>query len=118
MTDDTQPAPDGPETIAAATTTPDAAPINGAAPPPRLQVDTSDMKSSYANFCNANFTREEVVLNFGMNHDWDRNQGTGQGGANAKLAHRIVLSPFAARRVADMMAQLMRDYEARHGKLT
>ncbi len=37
-----------------------------------LRVDISELKSSYCNVCNANITREEVVLNFGVNHDWDR----------------------------------------------
>src|SRR6266545_6333150 len=34
--------------------------------------DTSSLRSSYANFCNANSTREEVVLNFGVNKTWER----------------------------------------------
>jgi len=37
-----------------------------------IKWDTSKLVSSYANFCNANSTREEVVLNFGVNKTWER----------------------------------------------
>jgi hypothetical protein len=59
--------------------------------------NTSNLHSSYANFCNANSTREEVVLNFGVNKSWDRSQRGAQG-MEIELNHRIVLSPFAAKR--------------------
>ena len=39
---------------------------------PRVNWNTSQLKSSYVNFANANSTQEEVVLNFGMNNNWDR----------------------------------------------
>ncbi len=50
-----------------------------ASPQPEVQQgrtlvkwDTASLRSSYANFCNANSTREEVVLNFGVNKTWER----------------------------------------------
>jgi hypothetical protein len=82
-------------------------------PPNQLRVDTSELKSSYCNVCNVNSTREEVVLNFGVNHDWER----AQGGA-VKLHHRIILSPYAAKRVAVLLNKLVQDYESRYGTLT
>ena len=82
------------------------------APSNQLRVDTSDLKSSYCNVCNVNSTREEVVLNFGVNHDWDR----AQAGA-VKLHHRIILSPYAAKRVAVLLDKLVLDYESRYGTL-
>jgi hypothetical protein len=36
--------------------------------------DTASAKSSYANVCNVVSTREEVVLNFGLNQIWARNR--------------------------------------------
>ena len=42
-----------------------------AAQMPRIKWLTDGLKSSYANFANANSTREEVVLNFGVNNSWD-----------------------------------------------
>lgn len=77
-----------------------------------LRVDASGLKSSYCNVCNVNSTREEVVLNFGINQDWDRSQA-----GEVRLLHRIILSPYAAKRVSDLLARVMQDYEARHGPL-
>jgi Protein of unknown function (DUF3467) len=79
----------------------------------RMRVDTSDLKSSYCNVCNGSSTREEVVLNFGVNHDWDR----GEADYDIRLLHRIVLSPFAAKRVATLLTSIVADYEKRHGVL-
>ena len=39
------------------------------APNAKVRWNTQSLKSSYANFCNATSTREEVVLNFGVSHN-------------------------------------------------
>jgi Protein of unknown function (DUF3467) len=79
----------------------------------RLKVDSSGLTSSYCNVCNASSTREEVVLNFGVNEDWDRGTKT----ADVRMLHRIILSPFAAKRVAQLLTSLLKEYETRHGEL-
>lgn len=88
----------------------------GAQPDGRTPIkwDTSKLTSSYANFCNANSTREEVVLNFGVNKTWERGP---MAALDIELNHRIVLSPFAAKRLTELMQQLMKEYEARYGTL-
>ncbi|MBK7675632.1 MAG: DUF3467 domain-containing protein [Candidatus Accumulibacter sp.] len=90
-------------------------PAEGAAAPqmPRIRWVTDGLKSSYANFANANSTREEVVLNFGVNNSWDRAQPE----MAIELSHRIMLSPFAAKRLSTMLAQLIAEYEQRYGQL-
>lgn len=80
---------------------------------PRIQWNTASLKSTYANVCNATSTREEVVLNFGSNSNWDRAQSV----TEVDLEHRIVMSPFVAKRMSQLLAQLMADYEARFGSL-
>jgi Protein of unknown function (DUF3467) len=75
--------------------------------------NTAALHSSYANFCNANSTREEVVLNFGVNKTWDRTQGS----LEIELNHRIMMSPFAAKRLAGLLGNLMKEYEPRYGAL-
>jgi len=66
--------------------------------------------------CNATSTREEVVLNFGLNQNWD--QPTARPDElEVDLQHRVVLSPFAAKRLSQALGQLVADYEARYGKL-
>jgi hypothetical protein len=81
--------------------------------PPKIRWDDSSMRSSYANVCNVASTREEVVLLFGMNQAWH----AGQKEVTVQLTDRIVLSPFAAKRLAVLLNNLVREYESRFGKL-
>jgi hypothetical protein len=80
---------------------------------PRVKWDTTNLKSSYANVCNVTSTREEVVLNFGINQDWDR----GAAELEVQLTDRIIMSPFAAKRLTDMLNKLMSEYQSRYGSL-
>lgn len=80
---------------------------------PRVKWNVDQLKSSYVNFANANSTQEEVVLNFGMNNNWDRMASE----VEIALTHRVVMSPFAAKRLADLMNKLVAQYETRYGKL-
>ena len=80
---------------------------------PKVKWDVAHLKSSYVNFVNANSTKEEVVLNFGMNTSWDRASPE----MEIELAHRIVMSPHAAQRLADLLTKLMREYKSRYGEL-
>ena len=89
---------------------------NGALSQVPVKWTTTNLTSSYANFCNANSTREEVVLNFGVNKSWER--GPQQNGLDIELNHRIVLSPFAAKRLSALLQQLMKEYESRYGALS
>ena len=81
---------------------------------PRVKWDTTGIKSSYANFANATSTREEIVLNFGMNQTWDRYES---GEYEIELSHRIAMSPFAAKRLAALLHNLISEYEKRYGEL-
>jgi len=79
----------------------------------KVRWNTQSLKSSYANFCNATSTREEVVLNFGVSHNWERTPQD----MEIELSHRIVLSPFAAKRLSGILAKLIGEYENRYGEL-
>ena len=79
----------------------------------QVAFNTSELKSSYCNVCNGSSTREEVVVNFGINENWDM----GQKRLEVALQHRIVMSPHAAKRVRDMMVRLIDEHETRYGKL-
>jgi hypothetical protein len=104
--------PAGAETQSAA---PKEATQNEAAPQGQpVNWNTSALHSSYANFCNANSTREEVVLNFGVNKSWDRSRQS----IEIELNHRIVMSPYAAKRLAELMQKLIGEYEVRYGPLS
>jgi len=81
-----------------------------------LKFRTENLKSSYCNMANVTSTREEVVLNFGVNQNWDQPSGS-PGGLEVDMQHRVILSPFAAKRLSDALTQLVRDYEDRYGRL-
>ena len=80
---------------------------------PKVKWNVEHLKSSYVNFANASSTQEEVVLNFGMNNNWDRMASE----VEIDLAHRIVMSPFAAKRLADLLGKLVSQYEGRYGPM-
>ena len=78
---------------------------------PAIRWVTSSLKSSYANVCNVSSTREEVILNFGVNQAWER----GAPELEIELSSRLILSPFAAKRLSLMLTKLVAEYENRHG---
>ena len=81
--------------------------------PPRINWDDANMKSSYANVCNAIGTREEVALYFGMSNP----SQTAQPELTVSLSQRVILSPFAAKRLATLLGNVVEQYEARWGSL-
>ena len=97
-------APETPEASGAPTTTGDQM---------KIKWDSSNIRSSYANVINAQGTREEIVLFFGMNQTWD----AGQKELTVQLSDRIVLNPFAAKRLSILLSNVVRDYESRYGAL-
>ena len=78
-----------------------------------IRWDDTNLKRPYANVCNVSSTREEVVLVFGINHAWER----GQSEVQVSLTDRVILSPFAAKRLATLLANVIREYESRFGAL-
>ena len=85
----------------------------GAAAQAQLTIkwDDSNMKSSYANVCNVASTREEVVLLFGINQAWH----AGQKEVTVQLTDRLILSPFAAKRLSVLLTNVLREHESRFG---
>ena len=79
----------------------------------KIKWDDSNMRSSYANVCNVTSTREEVVMLFGMNQAWNR----GQKEVTIQLTDRIVVSPYAAKRLAMLLDGVIKEYESRFGTL-
>jgi hypothetical protein len=81
----------------------------------KVRFDNSNIKSTYCNVCNATSTREEVVINFGVNKTWDMG---GSQELEVQLEHRIILSPYAAKRLQDLLVRLIAEHEQRYGKLS
>lgn len=80
---------------------------------PKVKWDDSGMSTSYANVCNVYSTREEITLLFGTNQTWH----TGQKELVVKLSDRIILSPFAAKRLSILLNNVVSEYEKRFGKM-
>jgi hypothetical protein len=75
--------------------------------------DDSNMRSVYANASNVAGGREEIILLFGMNQAWH----AGQKEIKIQLSDRIILSPFAAKRLSILLNNVLQDYEKRYGSL-
>jgi hypothetical protein len=80
---------------------------------PRIKWDYSGMKTTYANVCNVSSTREEVSVLFGMN----QTMNVAQGEIVIELTDRIILNPYAAKRLALVLDGVIRQYEATFGEL-
>ena len=80
---------------------------------PKVKWDTANMRSTYANVCNATTTREEVVLLFGLNQAWS---GTEEE-VTVQIAERVILSPYAAKRLSLLLNSVVEQYESRFGPL-
>jgi Protein of unknown function (DUF3467) len=79
-----------------------------------VQWNDKDMATHFANVVNVQSTREQVDLFFGMNQTWNL---TGSGQVSVDLTNRIILTPFAAKRLWTVLGGVLREYESRHGAL-
>jgi len=79
----------------------------------RVRWDDANMRSIYANVCNVAGTREEVVLLFGVHQNW--NSATRD--LVVQLLDRVVLNPYAAKRLNLLLGRIIKEYEARYGAL-
>lgn len=80
---------------------------------PKIRWDDTNMRSTYANVCNVASTREEVTLLFGTNQAWH----TGQKEMTIQLSDRVVLNPYAAKRLLLLLQNVVGAYEKRFGEL-
>ena len=88
-------------------------PDNAAPAVPKVTWDDKSMSTSYANVCNVTGTREEVTLLFGTNQTGINDQEV-----NVELTDRVILSPYAAKRLAMLIGNVVGEYEKRFGALT
>jgi hypothetical protein len=80
---------------------------------PTVKFDDAGITNAYANVCNVSSSREEVVLVFGTNSAWERDASE----VRVKLNSRVILSPFAAKRLALLLDAVVKQYEARFGAM-
>ncbi|MFM2112242.1 MAG: hypothetical protein RLZZ271_902 [Pseudomonadota bacterium] len=88
-------------------------PSQAAAMTPQIIWDDSKMQTTYANVCNVMGTREEIMVLFGTNQAWQADSKEVQ----VNLSNRIVVNPYAAKRLLTMLEIGLREYESRYGEL-
>ena len=81
--------------------------------PQRVVWDDSRLNTSYSNVCNVLGSREEITLLFGANQAWH----SGQKEVKVMLSDRIILNPYAAKRLQSLLQRVLKEYEARFGEL-
>ncbi|MEH6519606.1 DUF3467 domain-containing protein [Sulfitobacter sp.] len=84
------------------------------------KVDTSvvwndsDMQTSFANVVNVQGTREQIEFFFGTNKTW--NAGATEP-VQVDLNNRVIMTPYATKRLHQILTGVLREYESRHGVL-
>lgn len=94
--------------------TADKDPNQGESTQVRVRWDDSKMVNTYANVCNVQSTREELTLLFGTNKNWHQ----GQTDLTVELTNRVILNPFAAKRLFQLLGNVLKEYESRFGELS
>jgi hypothetical protein len=79
----------------------------------QIKWDDAYATTNYANVCNVLGTREEIMLLFGSKHAWDADLKE----VTVKLSNRIVLNPYAAKRLMELLEIGIKEYESRYGEL-
>jgi hypothetical protein len=87
--------------------------IAGGPAQPKILWDDTKMNTSYANVCNVLGTREEITLLFGAHQAWRADQKE----VRVMLSDRVVLNPYAAKRLLVMLEKGLKEYEAKFGEL-
>eukprot|EP01013_Petalomonas_cantuscygni_P020409 TRINITY_DN38780_c0_g1_i1.p3 TRINITY_DN38780_c0_g1~~TRINITY_DN38780_c0_g1_i1.p3 ORF type:complete len:112 (-),score=33.34 TRINITY_DN38780_c0_g1_i1:26-361(-) len=94
-------------------------PLSGGATPgagrANVNWDDSRMETAFANVVNIQGTREQVEMFFGTHSSWS---AQGDGSIKVELTNRMILTPYAAKRLNTILTRVMREYEARHGILS
>ncbi|NRB01205.1 MAG: DUF3467 domain-containing protein [Rhodobacteraceae bacterium] len=79
-----------------------------------VEWDGSRMQSGFANVVNIHGTKEQIELFFGTHSSWAALSG---GKVKVDLTNRMILTPYAAKRLNTILSDVLREYEARHGVL-
>lgn len=78
-----------------------------------IKWDDANIRITYANICNVVSTREEVSMMFGMNQKMD----TENNELTIELSDRIILNPYAAKRVSLLLKDVIEQYEEKFSKI-
>jgi len=79
-----------------------------------VKWDDSKMQTTYANVVNVSTTREEVSVFFGTNQTWNVPEDKE---FDVLLTDRMMLNPYAAKRLSVLLGAVLSQYENRFGPL-
>lgn len=79
-----------------------------------IEWDDTNMTTDFANVVNIQGTKEQIEFFLGTNRSWNTN---GNDPVRVDLTNRIIMTPYAAKRMQLILAGVLREYEARHGIL-
>ena len=85
-----------------------------AAPGPSVVWDDTRMVTHFANVVNIQSTLEQVDLLFGTNKTWNV---ANERHVKVELTDRVILGPFAAKRLWMALGNVLKEYESRYGGL-
>jgi hypothetical protein len=75
-----------------------------------IQVDETDASTVYTNFAQVNVTPEEIVCSFGLNTQMQITKPI-------KTSHRVVMNFYTAKRLFNLLGQVIAQHEAAFGPL-
>ena len=78
----------------------------------KLNVDDSNAIACYANFCRVSSTPEELILDLGLNP-----QPMGAGDVTIKVAQRIIMNHYTAKRLLSALSMALQRHEQAFGVL-
>lgn len=81
---------------------------------PAVLWDDSRMVTHFANVVNIQSTLEQVDLFFGTNKTWNI---ANERHVKVELTDRVILGPFAAKRLWMALGNVLKEYETRYGGL-
>jgi hypothetical protein len=81
---------------------------------PAVIWDDSSMVTHFANVVNIQSTLEQVDLFFGTNKTWNI---SGERQVKVELTDRVILGPYAAKRLWVALGGVLKEYETRYGGL-
>lgn len=80
---------------------------------PTLRWDDARMQTRYANVVQVTGTREEIAILLGTHQAWHKEVKE----VVVPLEERLLLNPYAAKRLLLQLGILLRGYEARYGPI-
>jgi hypothetical protein len=83
----------------------------------RLRIDEKNLKTGYANGVRPIATQEEVILDFGLNLLQPAPRQKTERDILFQANERIIMSYYAAKRLAIALSQILKRYENEYGEI-